>query len=248
LRNSATAALAAFAIALAGSARVSAHRLDEYLQAARVAIDPTRVAVELDLTAGVSVAERVLGEIDRDRDGRISRDEAEAYGAQVLKSLALDVDGVPLAARVTATSFPAVEAIRTGVGTIRIEIVAVTSQTAAGAHHLHFRNAHRGDISVYLANALVPADDRVRIGDQQRDADQRTLDVSYALANPSDGLNAGAIRRYGDSRMAFLLIVFAAIVIGFLVWLTRRRGAHPYGLGRSRPLQSSHSPNVQVNS
>ncbi len=226
MRNSARSALAALAIALAGSARVSAHRLDEYLQAARVAIDPARVEVELDLTAGVSVAERVLAEIDRDRDGRISREEAQTYAAQVLRSLALDLDGVPLAARVAETSFPAVSAIRTGEGTIRIEIVAVMSQTATGTHHLHFRNAHQGDISVYLANALVPADDRVRIGDQQRDADQRTLDVSYALANSSDGLNhrrsAIGYRRSAIDHLAGVLLLaagglLAAVVYAFFV-------------------------------
>ncbi len=124
------------------------------------------------------MAERVLAEIDRDRDGRISRDEAQAYAAQVLKSLALDVDGVPLAARVTGRhQLPGCRCDSDRRGNDPDRDCRGHAQTAAGAHHLHFRNAHRGDISVYLANALVPADDRVRIGDQQRDADQRTLDV-----------------------------------------------------------------------
>ena len=38
-------------VAVAGP--VSAHRLDEYLQAARIGIDPERVQIELDLTPGV---------------------------------------------------------------------------------------------------------------------------------------------------------------------------------------------------
>ncbi|HXI29434.1 MAG TPA: hypothetical protein VNG89_13440, partial [Vicinamibacterales bacterium] len=50
-------------------ARVSAHRRDEYLQAARLAIDPGRVQIELDLTPGIALAEAILADIDRNRDG-----------------------------------------------------------------------------------------------------------------------------------------------------------------------------------
>ena len=39
----------------------SAHRRDEYLQAACLAIDPDRVELALDLTAGIAVAEVVDG-------------------------------------------------------------------------------------------------------------------------------------------------------------------------------------------
>jgi len=210
LRNRATAALAALAIAAAWTP-LSAHRLDEYLQAARVGIDPDRVTVELDLTAGVAVADRVLAEIDRDRDGRISPVEAQAYVDHVVSALAFDVDGVLLATHVTGTHFPEVDAIRAGQGTIRIDLAAHTAHLTAGAHHFHFRNTHRGDISVYMANALVPSDDRVRISDQQRDGDQRTLDVAYVLAD-TNGWSVLSTLRYG----ACTMVVAGAMVIGFL--------------------------------
>ena len=45
---------------LAGVAVVSAHRRDEYLQAARLALDPGRVQIELDLTPGIAVADAIL--------------------------------------------------------------------------------------------------------------------------------------------------------------------------------------------
>ncbi len=182
-------ALAALAIAVASSP-LSAHRLDEYLQAARVAIDPDRVTLELDLTPGVAVADRVLAEIDRDHDGRISALEAQAYVDRVVGSLAFDVDGAPLAVGVTGTRFPEVAAIRKGEGTIRIDVAARMAHLASGLHHFHYRNTYRDDISVYLANALVPSDDRVRISEQHRDGNQRTLDVAYLLANPTHESNA----------------------------------------------------------
>jgi hypothetical protein len=44
---------------IAGTASTaSAHRRDEYLQAARIAVGPDRVRIELDLTPGMAVADR----------------------------------------------------------------------------------------------------------------------------------------------------------------------------------------------
>jgi hypothetical protein len=85
----------------AGSS-TSAHRRDEYLQAARIAIDPDRVRVEVDLTAGIAVADAVLAGIDRDHDGTISPEETQAYTAAVRQELWLDVDGQPVHVDVTA--------------------------------------------------------------------------------------------------------------------------------------------------
>src|SRR5262245_61337231 len=92
LRSSRRAAAGIAFVAIAGLARgASAHRLDEYLQAARIGIDPGRVQLELDLTPGVAVAGKVIGDIDRDRDGVLSADEKRAYAAQVFGALAMDV-------------------------------------------------------------------------------------------------------------------------------------------------------------
>src|SRR5258707_6047731 len=68
LRAGRTAALAlALTTAIALGSRASAHRRDEYLQAARIAVEPGRVDLELDLTPGITVADTMIGDIDRDR-------------------------------------------------------------------------------------------------------------------------------------------------------------------------------------
>ena len=47
-------------VGLGRPAPIAAHRLDEYLQAARIAVDVDRVGVELDLTPGVAIAPSVM--------------------------------------------------------------------------------------------------------------------------------------------------------------------------------------------
>ena len=160
----------------------SAHRLDEYLQAARLAIDPDRVELALDLTAGIAVAEVVLSEIDVDGDGSISVAEARAYSDRVLSAIAIDVDGVPLRVELVESTFPGFDSVRQGEGTTRIRAVASMPRLADGVHHLRYRNAYRSDIGVYLANALVPASDRVTVAAQRRDINQRDLVIDYRLS------------------------------------------------------------------
>jgi hypothetical protein len=70
---------AALSIWLGCPGTAGAHRLDEYLQATRLSLDLDRVGVEIDLTAGVSLAAQIFASIDTDRDGRISIAEGEAY-------------------------------------------------------------------------------------------------------------------------------------------------------------------------
>src|SRR5258705_13835952 len=85
--------LAALAVGLlaSASAPASPHRRDEYLQATRIAIDPGRVLIELDLTPGIEVAQGIVADIDRDRNGVVAADEAQAYAARVLRDIRLDI-------------------------------------------------------------------------------------------------------------------------------------------------------------
>ena len=122
-RSRHVAALTLLAVLLA-AASICAHRRDEYLQAARVTIDPARVRIELDLTPGMSVAESVLQRVDADHSGTISRAEGDAYVAGVLGSIRLDVDGQTLAIQAIDSAFPSVDAVRNGEGTIRIAMAA----------------------------------------------------------------------------------------------------------------------------
>ena len=170
---------------------MSAHRLDEYLQAARIALEKDRAHIDLDLTAGIAVADRVLTDIDRDRTGTISADEAAVYAAVVRNAITLDVDGTPLSVEVVTSRFPTVDAVRQGEGAIRLELAAAMPPLAAGPHHLRYRNSHHADIGAYLANVLVPASNRVAISAQRRDVDQRELIVDYVLdANQSTSARA----------------------------------------------------------
>ena len=77
----------------AGTAVVGAHRLDECLQAARLAIEPDRITLELDVTPGVAIAESFITEIDLDRDGAIAAPEQEDFARRVLESVNLSLDG-----------------------------------------------------------------------------------------------------------------------------------------------------------
>jgi hypothetical protein len=169
------------AIALLACTQASAHRRDEYLQAARIAIAPARVDIELDLTPGIALASNVVGEIDRDHDGNVAASEAVAYAARVLGEIRLEVDGRPMPLELVEQRFPTVSAMSKGEGTIQIRLAVAVPPLAAGGHRVLYRNDHRPDIAVYLANALVPASDRVAVQAQRRSVDQRDIVIEYAL-------------------------------------------------------------------
>jgi hypothetical protein len=204
----------ALTMAFVGAAEVSAHRLDEYLQAARLAIDPSGVQVELDLTPGVGLSEAILADIDRNRDASLSPDEQQAYGASVVRALTLEVDGIPVQAQLGDISFPDADAMRRGEGTIRIQSVATLPRLSIGSHQLLFRNRHHPDRSVYLANALVPGNDTVAITAQRRDWDQRELIVDYVLG--VSGVTSTA---------ALLLVCVAAAMVLSVMRFGRSRSA-----------------------
>ena len=189
--------MVALTTVLVGVVEVSAHRLDEYLQAARLAIDPDRVQVELDLTPGIALAEAILLDIDRDHDGSLSVEEQQAYGSVAVSALTLEVDGRSVPVRLGASRFPDAEAIRRGEGTIRLHASATLPQLSMGPHQLLFRNSHHRSRSVYLANALLPESDLVAITAQRRDGDQTELTINYdlraALATSTAALLFGSL-------------------------------------------------------
>ena len=173
-----------FALALLlliAGASTSAHGRDEYLEAARLAIDPDRVQLEVDLTPGIAVAQRVTAEMDVDGNQSIGPAEARAYAERLLSRITLDVDGAALDLELLDTAFPDVDAVLKGEGTARVRAVARLSRLSAGVHRLRYRNTHNPEIAVYLANVLVPDDDRVVVAAQRRDVDQRELVVEYTL-------------------------------------------------------------------
>ena len=183
-----TLAFAALVALIAGT-DLSAHRRDEYLQAARLAVEPNRVELELDLTPGIAVAEAIIADVDRDRDGVLSANEKRAYVATVLGAIELHIDGRALHVEPVASSFPALDAFRRGDGTIQLQAAVVLPRLSDGDHQLSFRNTYRRDVSVYLANALAPESHRVMVTTQRRDAEQRDLTIDYIVrADPAASL------------------------------------------------------------
>jgi hypothetical protein len=160
---------------------VSAHRSEDYLQAARIGLEPDRVLITLDLTPGIAVAESFMSGLDHDRDGSLSAEEQREYVGQVGSALELEIDGRPLRPRVLYGSFPEPSAVRRGEGTIRLAVQAALPKVSAGSHRLLFRNAYLAGHSAYLANALVPESPRVRVTAQRRDSDQSELTIEYTV-------------------------------------------------------------------
>lgn len=181
-RASKRTALLVAAMVAALTAAVSAHRLDEYLQAARIAIEPDGVQLELSLTPGIAVADSIVREIDTDGNGVLSAGEQRAYAQQVLSAIALRIDDTaPLHLDLVASNFPSVAAMRGGDTAITIRSKVVVSFLAAGRHRIFFRNLNVSASSVYLANALVPESDQVAVTGQQRDGDQRELTIDFVI-------------------------------------------------------------------
>jgi hypothetical protein len=162
-----------------------AHRLDECLQATRVALMTNGIDLSLDLTPGVAVANDWLVAIDKDGDGRISEEEGAAYSRRVLKDLRLALDQREVTLHLVEVSFPAPVEVRAGVGVVRIKTAATIPQLAAGDHVLTLTNAHLPKISVYLVNALVPKDPGIKIMSQTRDDLQTKYQLKFRVSLPA---------------------------------------------------------------
>jgi hypothetical protein len=163
-------------------AGVGAHRLDEYLQATRVAIDRDRIDLEIDLTPGVALAEPIFDAIDTDRSGDISESEQLVYANDVLAALTIELDDHPQTPRLSGHQFPTFEEMRRGEGTIRLKATSPLAPMPPGRHRLRVRNDHRPEVSVYLVNALVPAAREIEIETQTRDRLQHELRLEYRVA------------------------------------------------------------------
>ncbi len=177
---------------LLGAALTSqAHRLDEYLQAAQVVIEPAHVRLQLVLEPGVEVAAQVLKHIDRDSNQTISRTEAAAYGGAVQRDLALRLDGQPLQLKLEIFEFDTPAELRNGSGIIRLVFSAAFTASQSGAHQLVLENRHLNAISVYLFNAMQPDLPAVRIARQQRNETQSVGTIDFVLPSPRQSRAGG---------------------------------------------------------
>lgn len=162
---------------------VFAHRDDQYLQATLVAIEPSTVRLQINLTPGIAVAEQVIAEIDRDSDGALSKNEAAAYAELLKRDLTLRMDGRDLELELTASEFVPPEELRTGSGTIQMEFSAIFGLPATGLHRLTLANRHSTAISVYLINAARPRFATVQITRQKRNQNQSAGEIEFTLSS-----------------------------------------------------------------
>lgn len=166
---------------LATVVTASAHRLDEYLQATRVAVATNRIDVSIDLTPGVAVVSNVLTEIDTNHDAELSESERQAYVGRLLNDLRPELDGQHLKLTLVDATFPTVPEMKEGLGIIRVKASATIDALPPGTHTFTLTNGHLPKISVYLVNALVPKDRVIQIKKQTRDDLQRDYRLTFTV-------------------------------------------------------------------
>lgn len=206
---------------LAISSQAGAHRADEYLQASLLTIGTDRVDVEIQLTAGISMAAQVFGWIDTDQDGQISNPEGKEYAESMLRSLILKVDDRPVPLRILEASFPQFEEMRLGLGTIRLRAAGRIPATRRGLHQISFLNTHKPESSVYLVNALIPTNPLVRLSQPQRDFGQRKMTLEYTVASDASAPRSVMVRGIGI--IAFGLFLRLCYAIFYSVQHRQRR-------------------------
>lgn len=166
----------------------SAHRLDEYLQATLVSIEPDRIRLQVNLTPGVAVAEQVLALIDRDQDGVISTNEVAAYAELFERDFAVRLDERELPLKLTGSYVPGIDELRTGWGFIQMEFSGRPGHLTAGAHVLSIENRHLSRASVYLINTAQPSSGSVQVDKQLRNQNQSTGKIQFTYRPSSNFL------------------------------------------------------------
>jgi hypothetical protein len=121
------------AVALLGlvSMPALAHRLDEYLQATILSIEPGSVQATMRLVPGVAVAPAVVAGIDRNRDGVLSSEEQRRYAESVLTDLQFKEDGRQLQVHLISATFPSIDLMKLGTGEIELAFSADLSAARA---------------------------------------------------------------------------------------------------------------------
>lgn len=177
-------ALTTAGVLLALAPPLSAHRLDEYLQASRVSLGRTSVVLEVDLTPGVSLAGEIVALIDRDRDETISPAEAKSYAERVLADIDVELDGQAIDMTLIHVETSSIDETLHGMGTIQVrgEADVVPLSMWRRQRQLHVRNNHRPRSSVYLVNAMIPGDDSITVVAQTRDETQRDAHIDYRVS------------------------------------------------------------------
>ena len=183
----------------------SAHRLDEYLQASRIGLEPAGLMVEIDLTPGAAVAGRVIARMDTNGDGELSTAEREAYAAGVVGDVVLEIDGRRASLELVETRFPQTSGMREGLGAVQLRARG-PRLPSSGRHAVRFFNLHEPEVSVYLVNALMPPPG-ITITHQRRDYWQHELTIDYA----------------GDSETSTAWTIAGLLALGAVIAIRRNR-------------------------
>jgi len=205
---------------LAACFSVSAHRMDEYLQALLVGIGPDSVTLDLALTPGSGMAGPVVRLIDADGDLRISGAEGAAYARSLTGDLDLELDGRRVPLPQPEARFADVEGMRDGTGTSRMIWNVVGPAFKPGEHRLTLRNRHLAGASVYLANSLQPESPLVSIQGQSRNTNQSELTVRFEVSGPHE--MAAASVASGSRTFWATVMSLAAVVVLAATWFCRR--------------------------
>jgi hypothetical protein len=198
---------------------VLAHQLDEYLQGTLVDIEPGKIRLQMDLTPGVAVAERVLGLIDRNHDGVISTDESAAYAELLKRDLVVRLDGRKVELKIVASNFPEPDELRTGSGIILIDYGVTSGEFGAGPHQLTFENRHQPVASVYLFNAAKPRSASIEITGQKRNENQSSGEIAFNFHPPPNQFPTAGIV---GALVATFFVLFAGARYSRLAGLRRR--------------------------
>ena len=202
-----TKLIAAAAIILSVAGPVSAHRLDQYLQATLISVEKDRIQGFMRMIPGVAVSSTVLSSVDKNADGILSKTEQQAYAEQVLRDVSISVDGKGLSPRLVSVEFPKAEEMKAGLGEIKIEFSAELPRGGAN-RKLVFENHHQSRIAAYLVNCLVPRDKDIHFTSQNRNELQSFYELEYTQAGVhSDSVSVEASSSSRSSLNAMLASV-----------------------------------------
>jgi hypothetical protein len=194
--------------------------------------------VRLDLTPGTLIASQFARALDTDGDGALNPVETEAVSTDVQRNVVASVDGVPVDLTPIRHTFPALDLLAAGGGTITLEW---TAPLPAGAHEVAFTDDYApGGRTTVQMSVYVPSDP-VPLGAIRHAEGGRATTVvlnpdptgtaGAVTATGSTGTTVGsgssmldALRRPLTSPWALLVLVGACVLLGALHALTPGHG------------------------
>jgi hypothetical protein len=159
---------------------LQAHQLDEYLQSTLISIDQNKITLSINLTPGISIAQKVLPRIDTNHDRTISTIEAQAYCEKFKNDLTIGIDGHRAFLKLEGFNVPDYADLTNGFGMIQT-IYSIEAPLRPGEHKLTFENHHMLGIGNYLLNAAKPKSDLIQILSQKRNETQSIGTIEFKL-------------------------------------------------------------------